>query len=72
MISPKPRARDLGIAGIQIHVVQGEDNTAGMLKKLWKDLGNFMGKFSIYQNDIHKGELFKSLGPLVLHKKIKG
>jgi len=40
--------------------------------QLWKDLGNFKGKFPIFQNDIHKGDLFKTLGPLELHKKIKG
>jgi len=39
--------------------------------QLWKDLGNFKGKFPIYQDDIRKGELFKTLGPLELHKKIE-
>ena len=38
--------------------------------QVWKDLGNFKGKFPIYQDDILKGELFKSLGPLELHKRI--
>ncbi len=38
--------------------------------QLWKDLGNFKGKFPIYQDDIRKGELFKSLGSLKLYKKI--
>jgi hypothetical protein len=40
--------------------------------QLWKDLGNFKGKFPIYQDDIRKGELFKTLGPLELHGKLKG
>ena len=39
--------------------------------QLWKDLGNFKGKFPIYQDDIRSGKLFKSLGPLELHKKIQ-
>jgi len=38
--------------------------------QLWKDLGNFKGKFPIYQDDICKGKLFKSLGPLKLHKRM--
>ena len=38
--------------------------------QLWKDLGNFKGNFPIYRDDIRSGTLFKSLGPLELHKKI--
>ena len=30
-------ARNLGVAGIQMRVDKGEDNTAGMLKKLKSD-----------------------------------
>jgi formamidase len=39
--------------------------------QLWKDLGNFKGKFPIYQDDIRSGKVYKSLGPLELHKKIQ-
>jgi predicted amidohydrolase len=38
--------------------------------QVWKDLGNFKGKFPAYQDNIRKGEIFKSLGPLRLNKNI--
>jgi formamidase len=38
--------------------------------QLWKDLGNFEGKFPIYRDDIRSGKIYKSLGQLKLHKKI--
>lgn len=41
------------------------------LSQLWKDFANFKQKFPVYQEDIRKGEVYKSLGPLKLHKKIK-
>ena len=40
------------------------------LSQLWKDLANFKGRFPLYQEGIRKGELFRSLGPLKLHRKI--
>ena len=38
--------------------------------QLWKALANFKGKFPVYQRDMRKGDIFKSIGPLKLHKKI--
>lgn len=38
--------------------------------QLWKDLANFKGIFSIYQDDMRRGQIFKSLGPLELHNTI--
>ena len=38
--------------------------------QLWKSLGKFKGKFPVYEDEISKGEIFKSLGPVKLHKKI--
>jgi formamidase len=38
--------------------------------QVWKELGNFKGKFPVYEDEISKGEIFKSLGPVKLHKKI--
>jgi predicted amidohydrolase len=38
--------------------------------QVWKALANFKGKFPVYQQDMLKGEIFKSIGPLKLHKKI--
>ena len=38
--------------------------------QLWKDLASFKGTFSIYQDDMRRGQIFKSLGPLELHKAI--
>ncbi|MCP4629044.1 MAG: carbon-nitrogen hydrolase family protein [bacterium] len=38
--------------------------------QVWKALADFKGRFPVYQEDIHKGEIFKSIGPLKLHKKI--
>jgi formamidase len=38
--------------------------------QVWKELGNFKGKFPVYENEMSKGEIFKSLGPLKLHQKI--
>jgi predicted amidohydrolase len=39
--------------------------------QLWKALANFKGKFPVYQRDMRKGDIFKSIGPLKLHKKIE-
>jgi len=41
------------------------------LSPLWKDLGNFKEKFPVYQEDIRNGEVYDSLGPLKLHKRIE-
>lgn len=38
--------------------------------QIWKALANFKGKFPVYQQDMGNGEIFKSMGPLKLHKKI--
>ena len=38
--------------------------------QLWKDLRAFRGMFPIYTQNIGEGEIFKTLGPLKLHKKI--
>jgi predicted amidohydrolase len=38
--------------------------------QVWKDLANFKGKLPMYEQDICKGEVFKSLGPLRLNTKI--
>ena len=38
--------------------------------QVWKSLADFKGRFPVYQEDILKGEIFKSIGPLKLHKKI--
>ena len=38
--------------------------------QVWKDLANFKGEFPIYQDKARRGEIYKSLGPLELHKKI--
>ena len=38
--------------------------------QVWKALANFKGKFPVYQQDMLKGDIFKSIGPLKLHKKI--
>jgi hypothetical protein len=46
-----------------------EYGTAGQCQ-LWKAFGSFKGRFPVYQDDIQHGEIFKSLGPLKLHKKI--
>jgi predicted amidohydrolase len=46
-----------------------EHGTIGT-SQLWKDLGSFKGRFPVYAGDIQNGEIFKSLGPLKLHKKI--
>lgn len=40
------------------------------LSQLWKDLGNFQPDLPIYQQGIRNGQIFRSLGPLRLHKKI--
>jgi predicted amidohydrolase len=46
-----------------------EFGTVGQCQ-IWKALANFEGKFPIYQGDILEGDIFKSIGPLKLHKKI--
>ncbi len=38
--------------------------------QVWKALAKFKGKFPAYQEDIAKGDICKSMGPLKLHKKI--
>lgn len=38
--------------------------------QVWKDLGNFSGEFPLYAKDIRRGEIYKSLGPLKLNRKI--
>ena len=38
--------------------------------QVWKALGSFKGKFPVYQGRIPNGDVFKSLGPLKLHRKI--
>ncbi len=76
-----PEGRVLQIAGqretiltevIDLDLVQRvrEYGTLG-LSQLWKDLGNFKGDLPIYQKGIRKGEIFRSLGPLRLHRKIQ-
>jgi predicted amidohydrolase len=39
--------------------------------QIWKALANFKGKFPAYQQEMGDGEIFKSMGPLNLHKKIE-
>jgi predicted amidohydrolase len=46
-----------------------EYGTAGQCQ-VWKALANFKGKFPVYQQDMLKGAIFKSIGQLKLHKKI--
>lgn len=41
------------------------------LSQLWKDLRGFRGKFPIYQQGVHRGRVFKSLGDLKQHRKIR-
>jgi deaminated glutathione amidase len=38
--------------------------------QIWKALANYKGKFPVYQQDMLKGDIFKSIGPLKLHKEI--
>ena len=38
--------------------------------QVWKSLADCSGRFPIYNDDIKKGEIFKSIGPLRLHKQI--
>jgi predicted amidohydrolase len=38
--------------------------------QVWKDLRDYKGKFPIYTDDIGKGHIFNSLGPLKMNKKI--
>jgi predicted amidohydrolase len=40
------------------------------LSQVWKDLGKFKKGFPIYQGEITKGAIYKSLGNLKLHQKI--
>jgi predicted amidohydrolase len=46
-----------------------EYGTVGQCQ-VWKALANFKGKFPVYQQDMLKGAIFKSIGQLKLHKKI--
>jgi len=39
--------------------------------QIWKALANFKGKFPAYRQDMGSGEIFKSMGPLKLQKKIE-
>lgn len=55
---------DLGL----VHRVR-EYGTLG-LSQLWKDLGNFRKKFPIYQQGVHRGRIFKSLGARRHHRKL--
>ena len=34
-----------------------------------KEFGSYKGKFPVYESDVSKAEVFKSLGPVKLHKK---
>jgi len=38
--------------------------------QVWKELGSFKGKFPVYEGPISRGEIFKALGPVALHKNI--
>ena len=38
--------------------------------QVWKEFANFKGKFPVYEGEISRGEIVKSLGPLKLHNKI--
>jgi predicted amidohydrolase len=38
--------------------------------QVWKALADFKGRFPVYKDDILKGDIFKSIGPLMLHKRI--
>lgn len=46
-----------------------EYGTLGLCQA-WKNLRNFEGTFPMYAGEIKEGEIFRSLGPLKLHKKI--
>lgn len=35
-----------------------------------KEFGSYKGKFPVYENDMSKAEVFKSLGPVRLHKEL--
>lgn len=37
--------------------------------QIWKALGDYKGQFPVYRQDMRKGEIFKTIGPLKLHKK---
>jgi hypothetical protein len=76
-----PEGRLLQVAGqretiltevIDLDLVQRvrEYGTLG-LSQLWKDLANFKQDLPIYRQGIRKGEIFKPLGPLGLHRKIQ-
>ena len=38
--------------------------------QVWKNLRDYKGEFPMYANNIGKGAIFNSLGPLKLNKKI--
>jgi predicted amidohydrolase len=40
------------------------------LSQLWKDLRGFRQRFPIYQQGVHRGRIFKTLGDLKHHRKI--
>ena len=50
-----PRVREYGTLGTS---------------QIWKDLGNFSGEFPMYTKGIRRGEIYNSLGPLKLNRKI--
>ncbi len=52
-----------------VHRVR-EYGTLG-LSQLWKDLRSFRKKFPIYQQGVHRGKIFESLGNLKQHRKIQ-
>jgi predicted amidohydrolase len=46
-----------------------EYGTLGLCQ-VWKNLRDFEGTFPMYSGDMRNGEIFRSLGPLTLHRKI--
>jgi len=75
-----PEGRLLQLAGeretiltevIDLDLVQRvrEYGTLG-LSQLWKDLRSFPGRFPIYEQGVHRGRVFKTLGDLKQHRKI--
>jgi predicted amidohydrolase len=52
-----------------VHRVR-EYGTLG-LSQLWKDLRSFRKRFPLYQEGIHRGRIFESLGDLKQHRKIR-
>jgi formamidase len=46
-----------------------EYGTMGLCQVM-KEFGSFNGKFPVYESDISKAEVFKSLGPVKLHRRL--